>query len=171
MQLAVTLFQLNARVQVVQQETGLPRTRLTKLYREIVGYSSPKGMIPFASDWFLIWANNIHASLFMGFYEQHQGTLGLPRIDALIRSYKLYQEQVTLSQQPPLLDFTRAWTLIQLLDDALTTRACQCCDAYFVVPVSVSSAPFVCGICKPPSRAKALRQTAPAASPLYLAYP
>jgi len=171
MQLAVTLFQLNTRVQIVQKETGLPRTRLVKLYREIVGYSSPKGLVPFAADWFLTWANNIHASLFMGFYEQHQGTLGLPRIDALIRSYKLYEEQVILSHQAPLLDFTQAWTLIQMLDDTLTTRPCQRCDAYFVVPVSVSSAPFVCGICKPPSRVKPLKQTVPADSPLYLAYP
>ena len=47
--LAVELIKLGARLQVLEAETTMSRERLLKLYKEVNGYSPPKGMLPYGS--------------------------------------------------------------------------------------------------------------------------
>lgn len=42
-QLAIELIELGARLQVLETETELSRTRLIKLYKEVRGMSPPRG--------------------------------------------------------------------------------------------------------------------------------
>ena len=66
---AIELIKLGARLQVLETEVHLSRERLLRLYKEVLGKSPPKGMLPFSTDWFMTWQPNIHASLFMGIYQ------------------------------------------------------------------------------------------------------
>lgn len=63
-QLAMELITLGARLQMLESETQLSRGRLIKLYKELRGSPPPKGMLPFSTDWFMTWEQNIHASMF-----------------------------------------------------------------------------------------------------------
>jgi len=174
-QRAVTLFKLGARVQVAESETSLPKARLLRLYREVQGSNPPKGMLPSAEEWFMAWRHNIHASLFAGFYHRFRHDARSDRVDALISAYQMYLEQIACIDESPVLDFTRAWTLLRFFDcNILTTGACDCCDARFITYAPESLNRFVCGICQPPPRAKGrdthpLRNSHRKAQSLYLA--
>ena len=61
-QLAMELITLGARLQMLESETQLSRGRLIKLYKELRGSPPPKGMLPFSTDWFMTWEQNVHAS-------------------------------------------------------------------------------------------------------------
>lgn len=63
-QLAMELINLGARLQMLESETQLSRGRLIRLYKELRGSPPPKGMLPFSTDWFMTWEQNIHASMF-----------------------------------------------------------------------------------------------------------
>lgn len=52
-QLAMELITLGARLQMLESETQLSR-----------GSPPPKGMLPFSTDWFMTWEQNVHASMF-----------------------------------------------------------------------------------------------------------
>jgi len=67
-QLAMELITLGARLQMLESETQLSRGRLIKLYKELRGSPPPKGMLPFSTDWFMIWEQNIHSSMFYNAY-------------------------------------------------------------------------------------------------------
>lgn len=69
---AVKLIQLGARLQVLESETDLSYERLLRLYKEVAGKSSPKGQLPYSTDWFLTWQPNIHASLFANIFLPEQ---------------------------------------------------------------------------------------------------
>ena len=89
---ATSLIELGARLQVLESETRLSRERLLKLYKEIQGKSPPKGMLPFSTDWFVTWMPNIHASLFMAIYNTLIKSSALDDVDAIVKSFRLYQE-------------------------------------------------------------------------------
>ena len=153
-QLAIELIDLGARLQVLESETDLSRGRLIQLYKEVRGASPPKGMLPFSTDWFMTWRANIHASLFYGFYRQLRETLSCERMEAFTRAYRLYLEQVSLEDMDPILGLTRAWTLVRFFESGLFEEgACTRCQGGFVVHAHTPLHDFVCGICKPPSRA------------------
>src|SRR6185295_17403221 len=107
--LAVELVQLGARLQVLEAETSLSRERLLKLYKEVVGQSPPKGMLPFSTDWFMSWMPNIHASIFMNIHAYLVANTRAKGIRAIISAYKLYLEHVELNDLEKVLSFTRAW--------------------------------------------------------------
>ncbi len=67
-QLAMELISLGARLQMLESETQLSRGRLIKLYKELRGSPPPKGMLPFSTDWFMTWEQNIHSSMFYNAY-------------------------------------------------------------------------------------------------------
>jgi len=93
-QLAIELIQLGARLQLLETEVSLSRERLLNLYKELKGVSPPKGMLPFSTDWFLTWQPNIHSSLFINIHKflvDHAGATG---IEAVMKAYKLYLEQM-----------------------------------------------------------------------------
>src|SRR3982751_3854558 len=91
---AVALIHLGARLQVLESETELSYERLLRLYKEVAGKSPSKGQLPFSTDWFLTWQPNIHSSLFHNIYTWLVKTSDLEGIDALIKAYGLYTEQV-----------------------------------------------------------------------------
>jgi flagellar transcriptional activator FlhC len=69
-QMCIELIEMGARLQVLQTESDLSRSRLLKLFKEVRGDSPPKGMLPFSADWFMTWAPNIHSSLFYNIYSK-----------------------------------------------------------------------------------------------------
>lgn len=152
--LAIDLIKLGARLQFLEAETSLSRDRLVKLYKEIRGVSPPKGLLPFSTDWFMTWLANIHSSMFYNIYRFMVTHGDCERIPAVIKSYRLYLEQVTQQGSEPILDFTRAWTLVRFFDsDMLQLSTCTRCTGLFVAHAHEPQNHYVCVLCRPPSRA------------------
>ncbi|WPB55560.1 flagellar transcriptional regulator FlhC [Xylophilus sp. GOD-11R] len=151
---AVTLIKMGARMQVLESETTLSYERLIRLYKEITGKSPSKGQLPFSTDWFLTWQENIHSSLFLNIYEYLDKGASLDAIDALTKAYRLYLEQVQAGGIDPLLSFTRAWRLLKFVDASmLELTTCSKCKGRFVTEPYENAKHFVCGMCNPPARA------------------
>lgn len=158
--LAIDLIGLGARLQFLEAETSLSRDRLIKLYKEIRGVSPPKGLLPFSTDWFMTWLSNIHSSMFYNIYRFMVTHGGCTRINAVIKSYRLYLEQVAHQGSEPVLDFTRAWTLVRFFDsDMLQLSTCTRCTGLFVAHAHEPQTHYVCVLCRPPSRAGKTRKT------------
>ncbi|MBI4938799.1 MAG: flagellar transcriptional regulator FlhC [Nitrosomonadales bacterium] len=151
---AAELIELGARLQLLQEETSLSRERLLKLYKEIKGVSPSKGMLPYSTDWFMSWSPNIHSSLFMGIYRFLVKNSSLSEVEALVKSYRLYLEQIGVSGDEPVLSITRAWFLVRFCNaNMLQLAVCTECGGQFVVHTNELYGDYVCGICHPPSRA------------------
>ena len=153
--LAIDLINLGARLQLLELETSLSRERLLKLYKELRGVSPPKGMLPFSTDWFTTWQPNIHSSLFYNIYRylvQHAQVTG---IEAVMKSYQLYLEQMPPEPgEEALLSLTRAWTLVRFVEsNMLTTTPCCKCGGHFVTHSFDLQKGYACGLCQMPSRA------------------
>ncbi len=158
-QLAIELIELGARPQVLECETSLSRERLLKLYKEVKGVSPPKGMLPFSTDWFLTWLPNVHASLFVNIHRYLTRNSDASGIEALLKSYRLYQEYIQTNQIEPVLSFTRAWTLNRFFESRmLETAVCTCCGGNFVVHPDDLHHEYVCGLCNMPARAGKTRK-------------
>ncbi len=151
--LAIELIHLGARLQVLETETGLSRERLLKLYKEVKGESPAKGMLPFSADWFMSWQPNIHASLFVNIRQYLIDNSDLSGVHALVKSYRLYLEHVQTNNLEPILTLTRAWTLVRFLGPLLETVACKRCGGNFMAHRFDINRSYVCGLCRPPSRA------------------
>ena len=160
-QIAVELINLGARLQVLQEETAVSRERLIKLYKEVKGESPAKGMLPYSTDWFMSWLPNIHSSLFMDIHNFLVSHTTLSGIEALIKSYRLYLEQIEISQGEPVLSITRAWFLVRFFDaKMLQVTECKECGGHFVVHTNELYQDYICGICRPPSRAGKTKKAA-----------
>ena len=153
-QVAMNLVELGARLQLLQEETSLSRERLLKLYKEIKGVSPPKGLLPYSTDWFTGWSPNIHSSLFMDIHQFLTANTSLSGIEVLIKSYRLYLEQVRVSGDEPVLSLMRAWFLVRFFNaKILQLTGCAECGGRYVVHINEFYTGYVCGICRPPSRA------------------
>ncbi len=153
-QFAVEMIELGARLQLLQEETSLSRERLLKLYKEVTGHSPSRGLLPYSTDWFISWQPNIHSSLFIGIYQFLDKNAALSRLELLIKSYRLYLEQIGISADVPILSFTRAWFLIRFLEAGLLQLThCNSCAGRFVGLANAYYENYVCGVCRPPSRA------------------
>ncbi|MCP5282621.1 MAG: flagellar transcriptional regulator FlhC [Rhodoferax sp.] len=151
---AVALIHLGARLQVLESETSLSYERLLRLYKEVAGRSPSKGQLPFSTDWFLTWQPNIHASLFLNIYEYLGKVSALEDIDAVMKAFRLYSEQITCCDVEPLLSITRAWRLVKFVNNQMLTRTpCSRCGGHFVTEPYENARHFVCGLCEPPARA------------------
>jgi flagellar transcriptional activator FlhC len=151
---AVELIKLGARLQVLESETDLSYERLLRLYKEVAGKSPSKGQLPFSTDWFLTWQPNIHSSLFLNIYEYLNKSSSLEGIDAVMKAYRLYMEQVSTLGMEHLLSLTRAWRLVRFVDNhMLTMTKCSHCGGHFVSEPYENSRHYVCGLCEPPARA------------------
>lgn len=158
-QLAIDLIEIGARPQVLESETTLSRERLLKLYKEVKGVSPPKGMLPFSTDWFLTWLPNVHSSLFINIYRCITKPGDCSGIEAVLRSYRLYQEYLHTNQNEAVLSFTRAWTLIRFFESRmLETTSCKSCGGHFVVHPDDLHTDYVCGLCNMPARAGKTRK-------------
>jgi flagellar transcriptional activator FlhC len=168
-QLAIELIKLGARLQLLETEVSLSRERLLKLYKELKGVSPPKGMLPFSTDWFLTWQPNIHASLFINIHKflvEHAGATG---IEAVMKAYKLYLEQMPPEPgEEPLLSLTRAWTLVRFFQSKMLSMAeCDKCKGKFVVDCLDLNQGYTCGLCHMPSRAGKTKKSKDAAAALH----
>ncbi|GAB2884098.1 flagellar transcriptional regulator FlhC [Uliginosibacterium flavum] len=152
--LAIEMIELGARMQMLESETGLSRERLLKLYKEIRGESPPKGMLPFSTDWFIPWQQNVHASLFMslrGFVMRNTETKPL---EATLQAFHMYREQVASMQLDQVLSLTRAWTLVRFFEAKMLQQTrCTCCGGEFVAHAYDPTRSYVCGLCHVPARA------------------
>ncbi len=152
--LAIDLIRLGARLQVLETETRLSYERLLKLYKEVAGKSPSKGMLPFSTDWFMSWQPNMHSSLFMNIYENVSKSCDIDEIDAIIKAYELYIEQVGAIGLEPLVSVTRAWRLVKFADAGMITLSgCTKCSGRFVNHTFEIDKDYVCGLCAPPPRA------------------
>ena len=151
---AIEMIKLGARLQVLESETPLSYERLLRLYKEVAGCSPAKGQLPFSTDWFLTWQPNIHASLYLNTYEYLSKVSALDDIDAIIKSYRLYLEQLANCDMEPLLSFTRAWRLVKFANaNMLVMTKCSKCGGHFVTEPYENAKYYECGLCKPPARA------------------
>ena len=159
--LATELIKLDARLQVLESETQLSRERLLKLYKELKHKSPPKGMLPFSTDWFMTWQPNIHSSLFINIYQTLIKSTDIEDIEAIIKAYKMYREQIAHLGLPEVLSLTRAWRLVKFFDAGmLTTTPCKTCKGNFIVHTFELTDAYVCGLCHMPSRAGKTRLSA-----------
>jgi flagellar transcriptional activator FlhC len=99
---AIALIRMGARLQVLESETSLSYERLLRLYKEVAGKSPSKGQLPFSTDWFLTWQPNIHSSLFLNTYEYLTKVSAMEDIDAVMKAFKLYLEQIASCDVEPL---------------------------------------------------------------------
>jgi len=84
-------------------------------------------------------------------------------VEALIKSYRLYLEQVSVTTGEAVLSITRAWFLIRFFDaKMLQLTECKECGGKFVVHTNELCANYSCGICRPPSRAGKTKKAAQA---------
>jgi flagellar transcriptional activator FlhC len=159
--LAVDLVKLGARLQLLEAETNLSRERLLKLYKEVKGESPPKGMLPFSTDWFMTWQPNIHASLFMSYYRFFKTNTQLKGLELIIKSYRMYVEQIERGSMEVVLSLTRAWTMVRFFDaKMLQTASCRECGGDFVTHAFDPTRGYVCGLCHMPARAGKTRRAA-----------
>lgn len=150
---AVALIQLGARLQVLESETDLSYERLLRLYKEVAGRSPSKGQLPFSTEWFLTWQPNIHASLFLNTYEYLSKVSALDDIDAVMKAFRLYNEQIAACGVEPLLSITRAWRLVKFVDNNMLARTKCCkCGGHFVTEAYENSRHYECGLCTPRTR-------------------
>ena len=150
---AAMLIGMGARMQVMESETTLSYERLIRLYKEVAGKSPSKGQLPFSTDWFLTWQENIHSSLFLNIYEYLSKGIDLDPVDQLTKAYRLYTEQIEMAQVEPLLSFTRAWRLVKFVDAGMLNRTkCAQCGGQFVTEL-YENRHYTCGLCNPPARA------------------
>ena len=151
---AALLIQMGARMQVLESETNLSYERLIRLYKEIAGRSPSKGQLPFSTDWFLTWQENIHSSLFLNIHEYLSKGIECDTVQTLTKAYRLYLEQVGAAEVEPLLSFTRAWRLVKFMDAGmLNMTKCSRCAGQFVTEPYENARYYVCGLCQPPARA------------------
>jgi flagellar transcriptional activator FlhC len=152
-QLAGELIELGARLQFLEAEVNLSRERLLRLYKEIKGTSPPKGLLPFSVDWYMTWLANIHASLFYNLFvcmTPHAQS----RLEALMKAFRMYRQQARTHGETPVLDFTRAATLVRFFESRmLELSACTRCGGRFVTHAYDNHSDYVCVLCRPPSRA------------------
>lgn len=159
-QLAIDLIELGARLQFLEAEVGLSRERLVRLYKELKGVSPPKGLLPFSADWYMTWLANIHSSMFYNIYRFMLIQASEGKLQALIKSYRLYLEQVESQGGEVVMDFTRAYTMVRFFDcDMLQLSTCSRCTGQFVAHAHDSKSGYVCVLCRPPSRAGKARNS------------
>lgn len=159
-QLAMELITLGARLQMLESETHLSRTRLIRLYKEVRGCPPPKGMLPFSTDWFMTWEQNIHSSLFCNTWQFMVKSGLCTGVEAVIKAYRIYLEQCPQQDKTPLLALTRAWTLVRFVESRmLELTDCKCCGGSFINHAYQPVGTFICSLCQPPSRAVKKRKT------------
>ena len=160
-QICIELIQLGARLQLLQEETSLSRERLLRLYKEVKGASPSKGMLPYSTDWFMSWLPNIHSSMFMDIHQFVIKNAGISGVEALIKSYRLYTEQLGITDDEPVLSITRAWFMLRFFDAKLLQQtSCKECGGFFVIHADELCEHYNCGICRPPSRAGKTKKAA-----------
>ncbi|HBZ9864070.1 TPA: flagellar transcriptional regulator FlhC [Salmonella enterica subsp. houtenae] len=151
-QLAVELISLGARLQLLEHTLSLSRGKMTRLYRELLGISPPKGMLPFSADWFMVWEHNVHSSLLSNIFDYIKAQIpDEASIKILIQAYRAYLKYAGSTE---VLSLTRAWVLRRFVDSGmLSYTPCCKCGGKFITHAGEPAHHYQCVMCQPPSRA------------------
>jgi len=74
-------------------------------------------------------------------------------VHAVVKGYRLYLEHIHANSLEPILTLTRAWTLVRFLGSLLEIAPCTRCSGNFITHKLELNRDYVCGLCRPPSRA------------------
>jgi flagellar transcriptional activator FlhC len=111
----------------------------------------------------------VHSSLFINIHRYLIRNSDCSGIEAVLKSYRLYQEYLHTSQIEAVLSFTRAWTLNRFFESRmLDTAVCSDCGGHFVVHPDDLHDKYVCGLCNMPARAGKTRKAKAAAAEIEL---
>lgn len=130
---AIRLVELNARAGLVSHLTGLNKTSINRLYRQIHGVSSPAGQKIYSDNWYLLQPQRmLHASVVWRLYRQLVDTQG-SSARRLINLFELYTTVV----RSPLLDVARVQFVPQLVEmHTWKEHRCRDCRGSYVYPVT-----------------------------------
>ena len=165
LQRAVELMRLGGRLQMIESIVDISHQRLLRLHHEVCDHGPSKGLLPFSSEWHILWRNRIHSSVWMDIYNKLTGDED--DIERMIRAHRMYEERCLDCGAPIVLSITRAWNMLSLFrSGTFDLKACAQCQGEFVVYRMDLNDGFVCGICNPPSRVgKTKRSTASKMNP------
>ncbi len=101
----------------------------------------------------MTWQPNVHCSLFLNIHEYLNKAAEIDEIDAVIKAYQLYLEQMQSQGLEPQLSVTRAWRLMKFVDNCmLTMTACRQCGGHFLTHPHEIAKRYLCGLCNLPAR-------------------
>ena len=147
LELAVELLRRKARISIVHHQTGVSRSRLRALYREIHGHGAPSGQIQMIGGVAIqSRTQQVHAGFFAALYERYAGPAMSRQLDirAVIAAHDLYESMVP---QGPQLDFNGAWVIARDLRVGTSElRTCTSCELRYLVASASRLAP-TCPFC------------------------
>ena len=128
---AVRLIQAGARTPLVCQLTDLPKKYVKRLYLQLMGNPSPRGMMPFTDAWFRESEQRmLHASTVWRIYRSIK-LLDRSQARTLLDVYDLYAYYV----KQPLLDITRIVAVLKLATMSVwESHRCQHCHKLYLTP-------------------------------------
>ena len=129
---AVRLIQAGARTTLVCQLTELPTKYVKRLYLQLMGNPSPRGMTPFTDAWFRQSEQRmLHAATVWRIHRMVE-SLGRSQARTLLDVYDLYVYYV----KQPLLDLTRIVAVLKLVAMAVwEPQSCRHCSKLYLTPV------------------------------------
>jgi len=129
---AVRLIQAGARTTLVCQLTELPKKFVKRLYLQLMGQPSPRGMTPFTDAWFRESEQRmLHAATVWRIHRMVE-SLGRSQARTLLDVYDLYIYHV----KQPLLDLTRIVAVLKLVAMAVwEPQSCRHCRKLYLTPV------------------------------------
>ena len=147
MELAIELLRRKARVSIAHHETGVSRSKLRALHRELHGRGASCGQIPaIGGATIQTRTQQVHAGLFAAPYERCAGP-GMRRqlaIRAVIAAYDLYR---LMALPQALLDFNDAWVIARDLRVGTSElRYCAACEVHYLFSSASRLAP-TCPFC------------------------
>jgi hypothetical protein len=147
LELAVELLKRKTRVSIVHQETGVSRSKLRILHRELHGHGASSGQIPAIGGATIeTRVHQVHAGVFAALYETYAGPDLSRQLDirAAIAAHDFYG--VLLAPEPRL-DFNAAWVIARDLRVGTSElRSCTACELRYLVSSASRLAP-TCPFC------------------------
>ncbi|MCK9553175.1 FlhC family transcriptional regulator [Aquamicrobium sp.] len=126
------LIQLGARAGLVAQLTGLEKTTVNRLYRQLHGEPSPPGQMPFTDTWYRAHDRRMLQATLVWRLQHRLLQTGRSAARALIDAYEAYEKLIG----EPLFDLTRLVHVPRLVNmETWHERPCQDCGTPFLSPV------------------------------------
>ncbi len=129
---ATRLIELGARAGLAQQLTGLEKSKVNRLYAQLMGRPSPSGQTPFSDAWYLKDKRRLLQAAVVWKLYQQLIRKGRNTARVYINVYEGYLAIVN----KPLLSLTRASLVPQLVGMGVwQERCCQHCQTLYLAPV------------------------------------
>ncbi|MCB1864353.1 MAG: hypothetical protein KDG50_02915 [Chromatiales bacterium] len=137
------LIQLGARAGLVAQLTGLEKTTVNRLYRQLHGEPSPPGQMPFTDTWYRAHDRRMLQATLVWRLQDRLLQTGRSAARALIDAYEAYERLIG----KPLFDLTRVVHVPRLVNmETWRERPCQDCGTSFLSPVDCTK--LICHGCR-----------------------